>query len=116
MLLLQYPNCDTCRKAKQWLTARGITFGTRHIVDDPPTVEELRAWIALGGLSPRKLFNTSGVLYRELALKDKLECMTEDEQIALLATNGKLVKRPLLVGKNFVLVGFKESDWAKVLS
>lgn len=115
MILLNYPPCSTCQKAKKWLTEQGANFESRHIVNEAPTVAELSEWIARSGLPIKKFFNTSGVLYKELALKDKLPTMSEEEQIALLATNGKLVKRPLLVGKDFVLVGFKEAEWAKVL-
>lgn len=115
MIFLQYPACGTCQKAKKWLTEQGIEFSARHIVEDAPTADELKAWISLSGLPIKKFFNTSGVLYKELGLKDKLPAMSEDEQITLLASNGKLVKRPLLIGSNFVLVGFKEAEWAAVL-
>ena len=110
MLFLQYPPCSTCQKAKAWLQERGVAFD-----EEKPTVEELRQWIARSGLPARKFFNTSGLVYRSLGLKDKLDTMTEEEQIALLATDGMLVKRPLLVGEDFVLPGFKPADWEKAL-
>lgn len=115
IVFIQYPPCSTCQKAKKWLAGQGISVEVRHIVDEAPTIRELTDWIALSGLPARKFFNTSGMLYKELALKDQLPTMAEDEQIALLATNGKLVKRPLLVSDSFVLVGFKPEDWARVL-
>lgn len=115
MLFLQYPPCSTCQKAKRWLDDHGIAYTPRHIKEEKPTVEELRQWIARSGLPARKFFNTSGLVYRSLGLKDKLDTMTEEEQIALLATDGMLVKRPLLVGDDFVLAGFWEADWTKRL-
>lgn len=115
MTFLHYPACSTCQKAKKWLLEQGINFTPRHIVDDAPRVDELKVWIEKSGGMVRKFFNTSGVLYKELSLKDKLPSMTSDEQIELLATNGKLVKRPLLVGEDFVLVGFKEKEWEAAL-
>ena len=111
MLFLQYLPCSTCQKAKRWLDDHGIAYTPRHIKEEKPTVEELRQWIARSGLPARKFFNTSGLVYRSLGLKDK----TEEEQIALLATDGMLVKRPLLVGEDFVLPGFKPADWEKAL-
>lgn len=116
MIFLQYPACGTCQKAKKWLTEQGIEFSARHIVEDAPTADELKAWLTLSGLPMKKFFNTSGVLYKELGLKDKLPAMSEDEQITLLASNGKLVKRPLLVSQDFVLVGFKEAEWDKYIN
>ncbi len=115
MLFLQYPACSTCQKAKKWLLEQGFSPTIRHIVDEAPTEAELREWIALSGLPLKKWFNTSGVLYRELALSAKLPTMTDDEQIALLAPNGKLIKRPILVTPTHVLIGFKADEWAKVL-
>lgn len=115
MIFLQYPACSTCQKVKKWLSEQGVDFTARHIVDEAPKIEELKAWIARSGLPLKKFFNTSGLLYKELSLKDKLATMTEEEQIALLATNGKLVKRPLLVAPDFVLVGFKEAEWIERL-
>ena len=110
-IFLQYPACSTCQKAKKWLTENNIEYTKRLIVEDNPTIEELKAWIPLSGLPVRKFFNTSGLVYKELNLKDKLPTMSEEEQIALLATNGKFVKRPLVVTNNFVLVGFKPAEW-----
>ena len=113
-IFLQYLACSTCQKAKKWLTENNIEYTNRLIVEDNPTIEELKAWIPLSGLPVRKFFNTSGLVYKELNLKDKLPTMSEEEQIALLATNGKLVKRPLVVTNNFVLVGFKPAEWDKL--
>ena len=115
MLVLVYRKCSTCQKAKQWLDARGIVYKERHIKDDRPTVEELRAWHSQSGLPLKKFFNTSGLLYKQLQLKDRLPAMTEEEQLILLASDGMLVKRPLLVGKDFLLVGFREADWQTAL-
>ena len=114
-LFLQYPACSTCQKARKWLETNHIGYRNRLIVEENPTTDELRNWIPLSGLPVKKFFNVSGVLYKELGLKDKLPSMTEEEQIALLATNGKLVKRPLVVLENKVLVGFKEQEWETVL-
>lgn len=113
-IFLQSPACSTCQKAKKWLTENNIEYTNRLIVEDNPTIEELKAWIPLSGLPVRKFFNTSGLVYKELNLKDKLPTMSEEEQIALLATNGKLVKRPLVVTNNFVLAGFKPAEWEKL--
>lgn len=115
MLFVEYPKCTTCRKARTWLTTNGFTFDSRHIVEDNPTVDELRSWLARSGLPLKKFFNTSGQKYRELGLKDKLPNLSEDEQLTLLASDGMLVKRPILVGENFVLVGFRETDWRAAL-
>ena len=110
---LQYPLCGTCRKAKKWLDENGVPYESRLIVEQNPTVEELKAWIPRSGLPLKKFFNTSGQIYKEMNLKEKLPNMSEEEQIALLATNGKLVKRPLMVSENQVLVGFKVEEWEK---
>ena len=111
MLFIQYPPCSTCQKAKKWLDANGIVYEDRHIKENKPTYEELKAWHAKSGLPLKRFFNTSGLLYKSLNLKEKLPTMTEEEQLRLLATDGMLVKRPLLVGEDFVLVGFKEAEW-----
>ena len=111
MLFLEYPPCSTCKKAKKWLDDRGIAYTARHIKEQNPTYEELKAWYEKSGLPLKKFFNTSGLLYKSMELKDKLPTMTEEEMLALLATDGMLVKRPLLIGESFVLTGFKESDW-----
>ena len=111
MTVLCYSKCGTCRKALAWLDARGISYENRPIKEQNPTADELRQWIALSGLDTRKFFNTSGLLYKELQLKDKLPHMSAEEQIALLSSDGMLVKRPLLIGDGFVLVGFKEKEW-----
>ena len=111
-----YERCSTCQKARKWLDAQGIAYETRAIDKDNPTAGELRGWIEQSGLPPRRFFNTSGQLYRSLGVKAKLDAgLSEDEQIALLATDGMLVKRPLLVGDGLVTVGFKEAVWGKLL-
>jgi arsenate reductase len=115
MLFICYPRCSTCAKARAWLNERGITHTERDIKEDNPTEDELRSWQAQSGLPLKRFFNTSGMLYRELRLSERLPTMTEDEQFALLATDGMLVKRPLLVGDGFVLVGFKEQEWEAAL-
>ena len=115
MLFLQYPPCSTCQKAKKWLDEHGIVYTARHIKEDNPTAAELREWVARSGLPLKGFFNTSGLVYKNLGLKDKLPTMTEDEQIALLASDGMLVKRPLLVTDTFVLPGFRPADWEKAL-
>ena len=111
MLFIEYPPCSTCQKARKWLEARGAAFTARHIKEDPPTLDELTAWRQRSGLPLKKFFNTSGLKYKELGLKDRLPGMSEEEQLALLASDGMLVKRPLLVGDGFVLVGFRENEW-----
>ena len=111
MLFLCYPKCSTCQKAKAFLDANNIPYELRDIKLDNPTEEELRRWHALSGLPLKKFFNTSGLQYRALELTKKLPTMTEDEQFALLSTDGMLVKRPLLVSEDFVLTGFKQADW-----
>lgn len=115
MLFLEYPKCSTCRKAKKWLDENGVFYEDRHIIEDNPTEKELRKWYEKSGLPLKRFFNTSGMKYRELKLKDKLPDMTEEEQISLLATDGMLVKRPLLIGDDFVLIGFKEQQWKETL-
>ena len=116
MLFIEYPKCSTCQKARRWLEAQGLAFTARHIKEDAPTADELRDWHARSGLPLKKFFNTSGLKYKELALRDKLPGMIEEEQLALLASDGMLVKRPILVGDGFVLVGFRESEWADALN
>ena len=111
MLFLCYPKCSTCQKAKAFLDANTLPYDLRDIKLDNPTEEELRRWHSLSGLPLKKFFNTSGLQYRALELTKKLPTMTEDEQFALLASDGMLVKRPLLVGEDFVLVGFKQAEW-----
>ena len=110
-----YPKCTTCIKARKWLEAEGLEFRERHIKEDNPTREELAAWQEQSGLPLRRFFNTSGQLYRELRLKDKLETMSRDQQLDLLAGDGMLVKRPILLGDELVLVGFKEDQWRQAL-
>ena len=114
-LFIHYPKCSTSQKAKKRLEAQGVAFEARHIVEENPTAEELSKWIAASGQPVKKFFNTSGLKYKELGLKDKLPSMTDEEQIALLATDGMLVKRPLVIGNGVVLAGFKEDKWAEVL-
>ena len=111
MLFLCYPKCSTCQKAKAWLNERGIAYDLRDIKLNNPTAEELTAWYQKSGLPLKKFFNTSGLQYKALGLKDKLPEMSEAEQLALLATDGMLVKRPLLVGEDFVLTGFRPAEW-----
>lgn len=115
-LFLEYPTCSTCQKAKKWLNENGIEYTDRHIVEQNPTAEELKEWMKRSGLPLKKFFNTSGLVYKSMELKDKLPSMSEEEQISLLATNGKLVKRPLVIGDNVVLVGFKAEEWKERLS
>ena len=115
MLFVCYPKCSTCQKAQKWLEEKGVAYTLRDIKSENPSQEELRAWHKASGLPLKRFFNTSGLQYKALALKDKLPAMTEDEQFALLATDGMLVKRPILVAENTVLVGFKEAEWEKIL-
>ena len=112
MLVLVYRKCSTCLKALKWLEGNHIVFEERPIVEQNPTYEELKEWYVKSGLPLKKFFNTSGLLYKELNLKDKLAEMSEEEQLQLLSTNGMLVKRPLVIGEDYVLTGFKESEWA----
>ena len=115
MKFIQYPKCTTCQKAKKWLDDRGISYEDRHIKEHNPTYEELKEWYGRSGLPLKRFFNTSGLLYKELQLKDRLPEMSEEEQLKLLATDGMLVKRPLIVAEQFVLVGFKEKEWEEKL-
>lgn len=110
-----YPKCTTCQKAKKWLDDNGIEYELRDIKTDNPTLDELTLWHEKSGLPLKKFFNTSGLLYKSMELKDKLSGMSEEEMLSLLATDGMLVKRPLLVGEDFVLVGFREAEWAERL-
>lgn len=115
MLFLEYPKCSTCRKAKKWLDTHNVTYVDRHIVENNPTYDELKQWHEKSGLPLKKFFNTSGIMYKNLQLKDKLQTMSEEEQLKLLATNGMLVKRPLIVDGDMVLTGFRETEWAEKL-
>ena len=116
MLFVEYPKCTTCKKAKKWLDDHEISYTERHIAQANPTYDELKDWYSKSGLPLKKFFNTSGLLYKEMQLKDKLPAMSEEEQLQLLATNGMLVKRPLIVNGNTVLTGFKEADWMEKLN
>ena len=111
MLFIEYPKCSTCRRAKKYLEDKGIEFQDRHIVEENPTEEELTEWIRMSGLPVKKFFNTSGMKYIDLGLKDRLPGMSDEEQIRLLASDGMLVKRPLLIDGDRILVGFKEKEW-----
>lgn len=113
MLVLAYRKCSTCQKALKWLESHQVEFEERPIVEEHPTYEELKKWYEKSGLPLKKFFNTSGMLYKEMKLKDKLAEMDEEEQLKLLATNGMLVKRPMVIGEDFVMVGFKEKEWAE---
>ena len=110
-----YPKCTTCQRAKKWLDDKKIEYGFRDIKEDNPSFEELTEWHKMSGLPLKKFFNTSGLLYKSMALKDKLPAMSEKDQLKLLATDGTLVKRPLLIGDDFVLAGFKENEWSEKL-
>lgn len=114
-LFIEYPKCTTCRKAKKWLLEHGVEFESRHIVEQNPTAEELADWYRESGLLLKKFFNTSGMLYKEFQLKEKLPSMSEQEQLSLLSTNGMLVKRPLLIGEGKVFVGFQPKAWEQIL-
>ena len=116
MVFVCYPKCTTCQKARRWLDDKGLSYTERHIKEENPTAEELKDWQTRSGLPLRKFFNTSGLKYKELNLKDRLPAMSEEEQLALLATDGMLVKRPILVGDGFVLVGFREEAWQAALA
>lgn len=116
MLFIWYPKCSTCQKAKKWLNSHEIEYTERHIVEENPTYDELKEWHQKSDLPLKKFFNTSGMLYKEMKLKDKLPKMSEDEQLKLLATNGMLVKRPVLVAEDKVLVGVKEAEWEKIVN
>ena len=115
LLFLEYPPCSTCKKAKKWLDEHNQSYTSRHIKEQNPTADELRLWYKKSGLPLKRFFNTSGLLYKSMSLKDKLPDMSEEEQLNLLSTDGMLVKRPILVSESFVLVGFKEAEWADKL-
>ena len=115
MLFVEYPKCTTCQKARKWLEIQGKPFTSRHIKEENPTEAELKLWWERSGLPLKRFFNTSGLKYKELRWKDKLPSMSEAEQLALLASDGMLVKRPILVGDDFVLVGFREAEWSERL-
>ena len=114
MLFVEYPPCSTCQKAKKWLDENGFEYEDRHIKENPPTYEELKQWNEMSGLPLKRFFNTSGLVYKSLGLKDKLPEMSEDEQLRLLATDGMLVKRPVIVHGSTVLTGFREAEWEKL--
>ena len=116
LLFVHYPKCGTCKKAKNWLHINDIDVDTKHIVEDTPTYEELKNWYERSGYPIKKFFNTSGRLYRELGLKEKIAESTDEELLKLLASNGMLIKRPILVSDDFILVGFKESEWHDTLN
>lgn len=115
MLFLQYPPCSTCQKAKKWLDEHGLVYTDRHIKENNPTYEELKEWYGRSGLPLKRFFNTSGLAYKALNLKEKLPTMTEEEQLRLLASDGMLVKRPIIVTENHIFTGFKEAEWEKLL-
>ena len=115
MLFLEYPKCSTCQKAKKWLDENGVKYIDRHIKEDNPSAEELKSWYEKSGQPLEKFFNTSGLIYKNMGLKDKLPEMTEEEQLDLLASDGMLVKRPLIVGEDYVLIGFKVKEWEEKL-
>ena len=115
VLFLEYPKCTTCQKAKRWLTENGVPFAARHIVEENPTAEELREWHQKSGLPLKRFFNTSGLLYKSMNLREKLPLISEEEQLALLGTNGMLIKRPLVVGEDFILAGFRQAEWEERL-
>ena len=115
MLFIQYPPCSTCQKAKKWLDARGLTYTDRHIKENNPSYEELKTWYEASGLPLKRFFNTSGLVYKSLGLKDKLPNMSEEEQLCLLASDGMLVKRPILITEKGITTGFKEVEWEKLI-
>lgn len=115
MLFIEYPKCSTCKKAKKWLDENGFQYQDRHIKEQNPTLEELKEWYEKSGLPLKRFFNTSGLLYKSMNLKDKLPSMSEEEQLALLASDGMLVKRPIIVCDNLILTGFREKEWEEKL-
>ena len=116
MIFIEYPKCTTCKKAKKWLDDKGIEYTDRHIVEDNPTFDELKLWYEKSGLPLKRFFNTSGLLYKSMELKDRLATMSEDEQLTLLASNGMLVKRPLLITDSAVIPGFREKEWEQAIN
>lgn len=114
MLLIWYPKCTTCQKAKKWLDDNGMNFETRHIKEENPSYDELKEWYEKSGLPLKKFFNTSGLLYKSMQLKDKLPTMTAEEQLQLLASDGMLVKRPIIIKGDIILTGFREKEWEKL--
>ncbi len=115
MLFVEYPRCSTCQKAKKWLEEHDLEFTDRHIVENNPTYEELKEWYERSGIPLKRFFNTSGNMYKDMKLKEQLPTMSEEEQLKLLATNGMLVKRPVIVGDDVVLTGFKAAEWEQKL-
>lgn len=115
MLFIEYPKCTTCQKARKWLDENGIKYESRHIKEDNPTYDELTEWYNRSGLPLKRFFNTSGMLYKSMGLKDKLDTMSEEEQLKLLATDGMLVKRPLIISDNTILTGFRQKEWEEKL-
>ena len=115
MLLIQYPPCSTCQKAKKWLDEHGLNYTERHIKEDNPGYDELKSWYEMSGLPLKRFFNTSGLMYKSMNLKDRLPAMSEEEQLRLLATDGMLVKRPIIVDGETVLTGFREAEWECLL-
>lgn len=115
MLFIEYPKCSTCQKAKRWLDSHQMEYTDRHIKEENPSYEELKRWHAQSGLPLKRFFNTSGLVYKSLGLKDKLPTMSTEEQLRLLASDGMLVKRPLLIGDGVVLTGFREAEWERAL-
>ncbi len=116
MLFICYPKCTTCQKAKKWLDEHNINYEERHIAGDNPSYDELKEWYEKSGLPLKRFFNTSGLLYKDMKLKDRIPSMTEEEQLEILSTNGMLVKRPIVINGDTVLVGFKEAEWSEKLS
>ena len=114
-LFIEYPKCSTCQKAKKWLDENSVEYTDRHIKEQNPTFEELSDWYKLSGLDIKRFFNTSGLLYKSMGLKDKLPIMTDEEKLRLLSVDGMLVKRPMFIGEDFVLLGFKEAEWTEKL-
>ncbi len=115
VLFIEYPKCSTCQKAKKWLNDHQVSYTDRHIIENNPTFSELTEWLAQSKLDIKKFFNTSGMKYKELGLANKLSTMSLEEQLSLLATDGMLIKRPLIIGDDFVLIGFKEAEWERLI-